>query len=175
MTAVSRTRTIDRSPKEVWAILADFGAISAWADNADHSCPLGPADAPTEGVGVVRRIQAGRLTLVERVTTWDEPEGLAYTIEGLPKVVRAASNEWSLVPAGTATEATLTTRVDCGPRPPQKLLARIVARRLAKASDTMLAGLARTLETESSPSGTAPRTTPQEPTHRLSPEGDTHV
>jgi hypothetical protein len=37
---------------------------------------------------------------------------------------------------------TLATHVDCGPRPPQQLVARLVARRLAKASDAMLDGLA---------------------------------
>lgn len=146
MIDVSRTQTMGRPPEAVWAVLADYGAIADWADNADHSCLLGTAGAPTEGLGLTRRIQAGRITLVEEVTTWDPPEALAYSIEGLPKVVRSVSNEWRLAPVGDTTRVTLTTRVDCGPRPPQELLARIVARRLAKASDTMLAGLARTLE-----------------------------
>ena len=146
MTEISRTRTIPRPREEVWAVLAEYGEIADWADNADHSCLLGAADGPIEGVGLTRRIQAGRITLVEQVTTWDAPEALAYSIEGLPKVIRSASNEWTLAPQGTGTRATLTTRVDCGPRPPQQLVARIAARRLAKASDTMLEGLARAVE-----------------------------
>ncbi len=146
MATVTRSRTIARPREEVWAALADFGDIAAWADNADHSCLLGASGAPTVGVGVTRRVQAGRITLVERVVRWDEPEALAYAIDGLPPVIRSVTNEWRLVPTGGPTQVSLTTRVDCGPRPPQKLIARIAARRLAKASETMLSGLASTLE-----------------------------
>ena len=65
-------------------------------------------------------------------------------------MVRRANNEWRLAPAGsTATEVTLTSHVDCGPRPPQQLVARVVARRLAKESESMLAGLDRSLEAAS--------------------------
>jgi hypothetical protein len=63
-------------------------------------------------------------------------------------VVKSATNEWRLAvdPAGSGfTIVTLTTHVDCGPRPPQQLIARLVARGLARASDVMLAGLANHL------------------------------
>lgn len=147
MNVVTRTRTIAASPEQIWEVLADFGAVSTWAPNADHSCLM---SAGGGGVGITRRIQTRRMTLVERVVTWDEPKTLAYDIEGLPPVVRSARNEWRLEPAGAKrTVVTLTSASDCGPRPPQKLIARIVGFRLAKASAVMLAGLNDVLEERS--------------------------
>ncbi len=151
MSEVSRSRTVAAPPAAVWQVLADFGGISEWASNADHSCllhsPHGEHDRSEVGPGTVRRVQAGRVTLLEGIDSWQEPTQLGYTIDGLPKVVRHCHNQWELRPEGdTATVVTLTTRVDCGPRPPQQLIARLVGRRLAKASDVMLDGLAQHVE-----------------------------
>ena len=150
MTAIERTTTIDASPEAIWAILADFGAISRWAPNVDHSWALAEP-----GDGAARRIQAGRLTVIEHVIKWQPPSTLAYTIEGLPPVVRRVVNEWALSAGGDSTSAssstvTLTTTVDAGPRPAQRLIARIVAKRLGAASDQMLAGLAAHLAGDTS-------------------------
>jgi hypothetical protein len=89
-------------------------------------------------------VQAGRVVLVERITVWEPPARLAYDLGGLPPVVKSAVNEWRLAVDPSDAErtvVTLATSVDCGPRPPQQLIARLVGRRLAGASDTMLAGL----------------------------------
>lgn len=144
MTSVSRTGAIAAPPHVVWNVLADFGAIVTWAPNVDHSCLL--TEQPG-GVGSARRIQAGRTTLVETVTEWSppaagEPGVLAYRLDGLPKVVRSVTNRWELTPSGTGTSIALTSTVDAGPRPPQRLVARLVGRRLGAASDEMIAGLA---------------------------------
>ena len=56
-------------------------------------------------------------------------------------------NDWHLRPVDAGTEVTITTTVDAGPRPPQRLVARLVARRMAATSDQMLAGLAAALTT----------------------------
>ena len=40
MTAVVRSREVHVPPAEVWDVLSDFGAISSWAPNVDHSCLL---------------------------------------------------------------------------------------------------------------------------------------
>ena len=96
-------------------------------------------------IGRARRVQAGRVVLVETITVWEPPVRLAYDLGGLPPVVKSAVNEWRLIvdPSDPdRTSVTLATHVDCGPRPPQQLLARIVGRRLAGASDVMLEGLA---------------------------------
>jgi uncharacterized protein YndB with AHSA1/START domain len=141
VTEVVRSRVITADPGDVWTTLSDFGAISRWAPAVDHSCLLG-AEADDAGVGAVRRVQVGRMTLLERVVDCQPPRLLAYRIEGLPPVLRSVSNEWRLDPDPGGTRATITTQVEAGPRPPQKLVAAIVARRLGAASDGMLDGLA---------------------------------
>lgn len=143
MIVVERSRTIPAPIEQVWAVLADFDRLAVWAPNADHTCWMDEASADDEMVGRARRVQAGRVVLIETITAWEPPDRLAYDLGGLPRVVRNAVNEWRLRadPSGH-TAVTLATHVDCGPRPPQQLVARLVARRLAKASDQMLDGLA---------------------------------
>ena len=134
---------IERSAEAVWAALADFGGISRWAPNVDHS------SLTTEqrtGTGAVRRVQVGRKALLERVVQWEPGQTLGYAIEGLPPVVQSVTNTWKLDGAGDATTVTLTSRVEAGPRPPQKVAARVFGRVLAKASQEMLEGLKDHLE-----------------------------
>jgi uncharacterized protein YndB with AHSA1/START domain len=147
MIAVERVLTIPAPAVDVWAVLAAFDDLAAWASNADHTCWLDEERSDGEMVGRARRVQAGRMVLVERITVWQPPARLAYELHGLPAVVKSAVNEWRLDPEPSTghTTVTLTSHVDCGPRPPQQLIARIVGRRLAGASDTMLAGLAARL------------------------------
>ena len=145
MIVTERTRPIPAHLTRVWDVLADFDRLADWADNADHTCWLGDPRADGEMVGRARRVQAGRVVLVETITVWEPPSRLAYDLGGLPPIVKTAINEWWLRADPTddgRTVVTLATHVDCGPRPPQRLVARLVGRRLAKASDVMLAGLA---------------------------------
>ena len=144
-----RTRIIAARPQEIWDVLADFGAISSWADNADHSCILfsGPDGGP---VGTARRVQIKRAALVERITEFDPPRALAYDIEDLPRRVLRVTNRWTLAAAPKdgvgSTVVTLTSTVEIGPHPPEKLAERVLCRFLARQSDSMLAGLANRLE-----------------------------
>lgn len=80
---ISRSRTITAPPQAIWDVLADFGSLSAWADDVDHSCILnhGPGGAAK---GTTRRVQVGRNVLVERITEFDPAVALAYDVEGLP-------------------------------------------------------------------------------------------
>ena len=143
MIDVVRTRIIAAESDAVWAVLADFAAISTWATRIDHSSITHEADgAPTNQVGLTRRIQMGRNTLLERVVTWTPPRTLAYEIRGLPKIIKSVQNRWDLTAAGTVTTATLTSTIDTGPRPPQQIIARLVGKRLAKESDALLSGIA---------------------------------
>jgi len=149
MISIERAGTITATPEEVWAVLADFRAISTWAANVDHSCLLTEQEI---GVGTLRRIQTGRTTLLETVVVWiapstDSPGVLAYSLAGLPKVIRRVTNTWQLTRDGSSTSVTLTSIVDAGPRPPQKVVARIVGRKLAAASDEMINGLTRHIAT----------------------------
>ncbi len=135
---IVRALRIDRSAADVWDVLADFGAIGGWAPNVDHSCLT---STETEGPGAVRRIQTGRNTLLERVIEWEPEKRLAYSIEGLPSAIGKVTNSWELADSGKSTNVRLTSTIDAGPRPPQKLVARVVGRVLAKASGQMLQGL----------------------------------
>lgn len=144
MAQISRSRTIAASPQSVWDVLADFGAISAWADNVDHSCLLehGPAGP---GAGTSRRVQVGRDALVERITEFIPAASLAYDIEGLPRRLKVA-NRWTLAPAGSGTAVTLTSTVEIGANPVAGLAERAMCRFMSKQSDVMLAGLAARVE-----------------------------
>ena len=139
---ISRYRTIAAGPQTIWALLADFGTISQWAESVDHSSVLehGPDGSP---IGTARRIQVGRNTLIERITAFTVPTELAYDISGLPSWLGRVNNRWKLTPTATgATVVALTSTVDIGHRRPQRALERIVCRGLATQSDAMLAGLA---------------------------------
>jgi len=132
-------------PQAIWDVLADFGSLSAWVDDVDHSCILtrGPGGAP---VGSTRRVQMGRTVLVERITTFDPLTTLAYDVEGLPRRLRHVANRWTLRPTGPATEVTVTSTVEIGAGPVAGAAEWVVCRAMAKTSESMLTGLARRTE-----------------------------
>lgn len=142
---ISRSRSIAAAPQRIWDVLADFGGLSSWAANVDHSCLL-EHRTDASGVGTTRRVQVGRETLVERITEIDPPDVLAYAIEGLPRRVRRVANRWTLASHGDSTEVTLTTTVEIGANPVAGITERALCRYMAKQSDTMLAGLAARVE-----------------------------
>jgi Polyketide cyclase / dehydrase and lipid transport len=141
---IDRSRRIAADPQSVWDVLADFGSISSWADNIDHSCILNQGSEP---IGTTRRVQIGRNALVETITEFDTTRALGYDVEGLPKHVRRFNNRWSLRPAADGgTVVTLTSTVEIGSGPMRKLAERGVCRVQVRQSDVMLAGLANRLE-----------------------------
>lgn len=142
---IRRTRAVATEPSALWDVLADFGAISAWADNVDHSCLL-EHGADGVRVGTTRRVQVGRDTLVERIAEFDPPIALAYDIEGLPRRLKVG-NRWTLSPHGNGhTEVAVTTTVHVGTPGLASVIERVLCRFLAKQSDVMLDGLAKRLE-----------------------------
>lgn len=141
---IDRSCTIAADPQQVWDVLADFGSISSWADNVDHSCILNHG---SDSVGTTRRVQIGRDALVERIIEFDPTWALAYEVEGLPKRLRRFTNRWTLRAAqGGTTVVTLTSTVEIGTGPIQKIVERAVCRVQARRSDVLLAGLAKRLE-----------------------------
>jgi carbon monoxide dehydrogenase subunit G len=141
--AIERSRTIAADPQAVWDVLADFGSISGWASNIDHSCILNQRDQP---LGTTRRVQIGRNALVETVTEFEPARALAYEVDGLPARVRRFTNRWSLRPSGDGTTVTVTSTVEIGSRPVHVLAERALCRLQTRQSDVMLAGLAQRLE-----------------------------
>lgn len=142
---IRRSRTIAAEAQAIWDVLADYGAISSWAPVVDHSCLLSPADDGV-GLGTTRRVQLGRDTLVERITEFDPPHALAYDVEGFPRQLRRLNNRWTLHPINGGAVVTLTTTIEIGQNPLQRLAERAVARFSAKQVDAMLTGLTRRLE-----------------------------
>ena len=139
MPDITETIEIVAPVAAVWAVLADFESVARWAPNVDHSSLTTPQPA---GVGAGRRVQVGRNALLEVVITWEPEQTLAYELTGLPPIVRSVVNEWRLEPTGAnATTVSLTSRIEAGPRPPQKLAARAFGRVLARSSRTLLDGL----------------------------------
>ncbi|MBV9953190.1 MAG: SRPBCC family protein [Acidimicrobiia bacterium] len=138
--SAATTRQLRAPVEQVWGVLAGFDDIATWAPAVvDHSSGLG---GPDGGVGAARRVQSGRVTIVETVERWDPPKLLAYRLDGLPGPLRKVTNEWQLEPSGDGTLATLTSTVDVGPRPPHRLIERIALKRLGKVSEGLLDGLA---------------------------------
>jgi hypothetical protein len=143
---IRRSRAIAADPQKIWDVLADFGAVSSWADVVDHSCLLDHG-AAGGAVGTSRRIQLGRTTLVERIVEFDPPHALAYDVEGLPPLVRRLRNRWTLRPiARGLTEVSLTSAVTVGSNPLQRIAERVFLRASVTRLDRLIACLARELE-----------------------------
>jgi uncharacterized protein YndB with AHSA1/START domain len=138
-TELAASRSVPGSAEQVWAVLADFAAISRWAPNVDHSAP---ATEPAAGIGAVRRVQSGRVALLERVVEWRAPAELAYQLIGLPPPAGTVLTRWSLAEQGDSTLVTVTTTISPLPGPPGRIVSRVLGRRLAAAAETMLGGLA---------------------------------
>ena len=145
MATVTRTGSVAAAPRAVWDVLADFGAISSWAHNIDHSCLLEHGHDPA-AVGTSRRVQMGRNTVVERITESAAPTVLAYDIEGLPRQLGRVSNRWTVSSLGRSTGVTVTSTVEIGSNPLAQLAERAVCRMMGKQSGAMLAGLAARVE-----------------------------
>lgn len=134
-----RERVVKARVGDVWAMLADFGAIAAWAPDVvrAHREDHGPLR-----VGSVRKVKVGPLTLTERVRTCEPALELAYAIEGLPPLVRSVENAWRLAARGEATHVTLTTTLEPRRFPGARIAGRLLGFELGRASKRMLDGLA---------------------------------
>ena len=111
----------------------------------------GFVDLLTEGAGTARRIQMGRTTIIETITDWESGAMFSYAISGLPPVIGSVTNTWLIGASGNSTMVSLTTEIDAGARPPRRLVAGVVGRRLGRSSDAMLAGLSTHLASNKAP------------------------
>jgi uncharacterized protein YndB with AHSA1/START domain len=141
--AIKRTRLIAAKKSKVWATLADFPAIVAWAANVDHSVAATEAHS---GIGAVRRVQAGRVTLLETIVDWQPENLLSYTLDGLPPIAGSVLTTWQLEEQGDSTCVTITTVIHNRPNPLSRIVGRALGRQLTKASQQMLSGLAAHVE-----------------------------
>ncbi|HVS68483.1 MAG TPA: SRPBCC family protein [Mycobacteriales bacterium] len=141
--AITKKRLIAAKRSKVWAVLADFPAIVTWAPNVDHSTATTTAHG---GIGAVRRVQSGRITLLETIVGWQPDELLAYTLHGLPPIAGSIVTTWRLEELGDGTRVSLTTEIHPRPNPLGRIVARALGRQLQKAAKQMLTGLAEQVE-----------------------------
>jgi arylsulfatase A-like enzyme len=134
-----RSRVLPARREAVWATLADFGGISAWAPNVDASSMIGHGEL---AVGSVRRVRAGLVRLKEEVVACSPPAELAYRLIGLPPIVRSVVNAWRLEDEGSGTRVTIVTTIEPRAWPGGRLAAGLLGRELRKASVQLLDGLA---------------------------------
>lgn len=144
MATADRSATIRVDQGAVWGMLSDFGAIARWTSFVEHSSLV--RSGPMEP-GLTRRIQMGRMVVLERLVDVDVPHALEYEIEGLPERISSVRNRWVIEDEGPdSSTVSVTTTVTIGPRPPQRLAELVLARILARRSGAMLAGLTNHLE-----------------------------
>jgi ligand-binding SRPBCC domain-containing protein len=98
-----------RAPLEnVWATLADFGDVAAWAPYMRVSHLLG--DRAT-GVGTRRAMQHELgFRFEERVTEWTEGEGFSFDVLKAPWPMTDVSESWRMLPDDDGVR--VTTRVE---------------------------------------------------------------
>jgi Polyketide cyclase / dehydrase and lipid transport len=84
-TQVIDAKTRSRAPREVvWGILADGGSWSAWGPWTKSELEREGAPPPG-GLGSIKRLSRGRLTLREEVTEFEAPSRYGYRLlSGLP-------------------------------------------------------------------------------------------
>ncbi len=140
---IRRGRVIAPDRAAVWAKLADFGAISAWAQDVEASSMID--DGRVVGVGSARRVKVGPLRLREVVVTWEPERELAYRIEDLPPLARSVVNAWRIERVGAWTRVSLSTRIEPHALPGGRLAARLLGVQLGGVSKRLLAGLASSM------------------------------
>lgn len=134
----TRSALVAAPPAAVWAKLAAFDQLSSWVDEVDHSAFT---TMVVDGVGAARRVQVGRIVVIETITVWKPEADLAYTVDGLPRFLGAITNRWHLAPAGGGTLVSVTSVIDPGRDLTGRITARLLAPVLAHASGRMLRGL----------------------------------
>ena len=135
---VSTSVDADIPADRAWTLLSDYFALADWAAAIEHSSAM--TDTPA-GMGASRRVATSAGVILENVVDWKPPTAMAYEIVGLPPVVSRVENRWELQPSGTGTTITLTCIVEPGPKPPMKVAAKAVARRIGKFNESLVSDL----------------------------------
>lgn len=98
-------------------------------------------------MGASRRVALGSNVLIENIVDWKPGEAMAYEIDGLPSALARVENRWEIRPsADGGSEVSLSCSVEPGPKPPMKVVAKAVARRIASVNESLVADLVTTTE-----------------------------
>lgn len=141
------SRSINASKEVVWAVLDDFGGISAWNSGVQNSFTTGDESQNT-GLGAERRCELGGKKIVdERITAYTEGESMTvdvWNVEGLPL-------KSSLVAFTVAATGSTTSEVKLDAQAVPKLpgfLVKLMGPLLSKSVAKQFAGLLDELATE---------------------------
>jgi uncharacterized protein YndB with AHSA1/START domain len=128
MSHYSFTHEVAVPPEVVWDVLSDHRGMSRWTAARRVVLEV-EGDPPPNGVGAVRAIHAVGPPIRERVTAFEQPRRLAYTmVSGAP--MSDYFGETVLEPTATGTRFTWT--IDFRPRiPGVQFVAAAVIRRVA--------------------------------------------
>lgn len=74
------TRFTEAPPAEVWRLLADHAGYRNWTPIPISELVV--EGEPTGGVGAVRRLGTSFFSVRERITAWNPPTSMSYTIDG---------------------------------------------------------------------------------------------
>ena len=106
--------------ENVWAALADFGDVAAWAPYMRVSHLLG--DQAT-GVGTRRAMQHELgFRFEERVTEWTEGEGIAFDVRKAPWPMTKVAESWRIEAVDNGVQVTTRVEYDMKLGPAGRLL-----------------------------------------------------
>lgn len=108
MRTLIHSETINADRQIVWAALADFGDVAAWAPYMRISHLVGKKET---GVGTRRAMQHELgFRFEERVTSWEEGEGFGFDVLKAPWPMMNVSENWRLAAVGQSVGVTTTVR-----------------------------------------------------------------
>ena len=111
---------IEAPIENVWAALADFGDVAAWAPYMRVSHLLG--DQAT-GVGTRRAMQHELgFRFEERVTEWTEGEGIAFDVLKAPWPMTKVAESWRIEAVDNGVQVTTRVEYDMKLGPAGRLL-----------------------------------------------------
>ena len=100
------TRTTDKTPEQLWEVLADFPNIADWYGGLKTSVSTSES---ANGVGATRHCELAPMGAIdERILEWDEGEHVkisAFKYEKAP--IKEAIADFRIVPNGDSTEITV--------------------------------------------------------------------
>lgn len=106
MPSIHVSRTTDKSPEALWAVLADFPNIADWYGGLKSSVST---SAETQGVGATRHCELTPVgTIDERILDWEDGSRVRIAAEKYQKApIKRAVAEFTITPEGDETRLDL--------------------------------------------------------------------
>lgn len=138
-TVAESSITIEASPADVWARIADHESWPTWFEDLKRVEPVGSG----AGVGSGRRVSIGLITVDEEFTVWDENEHFAFAITKSPVPILKAMIESVRIEPDGSGGCTVTYRQGLEGRRGLGWLVDRVGRQLQKQTGAALVNLRR--------------------------------